>query len=123
MESNDDRNMGEVFGPGKPLSDADLTQMEADWEQQQAEYEQSSRALSLLALVVDAGTAREKKLWCFDPDVTPIRVWEPLTSGIEAAQGALVGVLIARQRRAEARDNPTGMTSLRASSQRSWRST
>lgn len=43
--------------------------------------------MSSHALVVDAGSTREKELWTLGPDVTPLEIWEPLTSGIEVAQG------------------------------------
>lgn len=88
MENNGDLSMDEVIGPGKPLSDEERALRQAEEDQWWAEREQADRQMPLLALIVDPGTAREKELTVIVRDVTPEQIWEPLTSGIEAAGGA-----------------------------------
>jgi hypothetical protein len=88
MESNDDITREDVLGPGGPLSSEELARREAEEAQWRAEQEQYDRTLDLLTLVLDAGTSREKELDIIVQDRTPRKIWEPLTSGIAAAQGA-----------------------------------
>jgi hypothetical protein len=85
VENNDDISLEDLFGPGKPLSKEELARRAAEQEQWDAELERIGRAESLLTLVVDEGTAREKALIVLHPDRTPPGLWHRLVSGIGAA--------------------------------------